>query len=220
MTLNPGGRGWIALGIALSVAFAILAHAALIEGTPPAVGAAVSVVPLALAVLLGARRSRRPAMIGLALVVLALGLWMAWSALERHFPHVLFVEHAATNLVLALLFGRTLAGEREALVTTFARLVHGNLPPEVVRYTRQVTLAWTLLFAALFSGSCALYLSGERAAWSVFANFATPIGVGAVFAIEYLVRHRVLPHWERVGVLNSVRAFSRHFSGARFEAPR
>jgi uncharacterized membrane protein len=93
--------------------------------------------------------------------------------------------------------------------------VHGNLPPEVLRYTRQVTIAWTLFFAALFVASCALYLTGERAAWSMLANFATPVGVGAMFAIEYVVRHRVLPNWERVGILGGVRAFSRHFSQAR-----
>jgi uncharacterized membrane protein len=213
VTWGRGGRGWIALGIALSVVFAILAHAALVEGTPPAVGAAVSAVPLLLVVLMGT--GRRPAMLALALAATALALWASWSALERHFPDLLFLEHASTNLALAVLFGRTLAGERESLVTTFARLVHGELPPEVVRYTRQVTLAWTLLFVAMFATSCALYLSGERAAWSVFANFATPASVGAMFAIEYLVRHRVLPHWERVGIMGGVRAFSRHFGQAR-----
>jgi uncharacterized membrane protein len=93
--------------------------------------------------------------------------------------------------------------------------VHGELPPEVVRYTRRVTLAWTIFFGAMFALSCALYLSGERAAWSVFANFATPAGVGSMFAVEYFVRHRVLPDWERVGIMGGVRAFSRHFSQAR-----
>ena len=67
----------------------------------------------------------------------------------------------------------------------------------------------------MFVVSCALYISGLRAAWSVFANFATLIGVGAMFSIEYIVRHRVLPHWERVGIMSGVRAFSRHFSQAR-----
>lgn len=215
MTWAPGGRGWIALGIALSVAFAALAHASLVEGTPPAVGAAVSAVPLVLVILLGARRSRQPLFVVPALAMTGIALWAAWSALERHFPDLLFMEHAGTNLALAILFGRTLARDREPLVTTFARLVHGNLPPEVLRYTRQVTVAWTAFFAAMLTVSCALYLSGERVAWSMFANFATPVGVGTMFAIEYLVRHRVLPHWERVGIISGVRAFSRHFGQAR-----
>ena len=213
MTWAPGGRGWIALGIVLSVAFAVLAHAALVEGTPPAVGAAVSAVPLILIVLVTA--GRRPAILALALAATALALWASWGTLEHHFPDLLFIEHAGTNLALAVLFGRTLVGAREALITSCARLVHGSLPPEVVRYTRQVNVAWTLLFIALFAVSCGLYLSGARGAWSVFANFATPASVGAMFAIEYVVRHRVLPHWERVGIMGGVRAFSRHFGQAR-----
>ena len=212
MTSRPGGRGWIALGIALSAAFAILAHAALVEGTPPAVGAGVSAVPLGLVLLLAARRKRNAALLAVAIAAGGLALWASWGTLERHFPDVLFMEHAATNLVLAFVFGRTLAEGRESLITTFARLVHGELPPEVERYTRRVTVAWTIFFAVLFAVSCALYLSGQRAAWSVFANFATPIGVGSMFAIEYFVRHRVLPDWERVGIMGGVRAFSRHIS--------
>lgn len=215
MTWGQGGRGWIALGIALSVAFAVLAHAALVEGTPPAVGAAVSAVPLALVLLLGARRKRSTGILAAAIAAGAVALWLSWSALERYFPDVLFTEHAATNLALAIVFGRTLAEGRESLITTFARLVHGELPPDVERYTRRVTLAWTIFFSAMFAVSCGLYLSGERAAWSVFANFATPVGVGAMFAVEYFVRHRVLPDWERVGIMGGVRAFSRHFSQAR-----
>jgi uncharacterized membrane protein len=215
VTWGPGGRGWIALGIALSVAFAVLAHAALIEGTPPAVGAGVSVVPLALVAWLGLRRKRSAAVLLTAIAFAGVAVWVSWGVLERHFPDVLFMEHALTNFALAVVFGRTLSAGRESLITTFARLVHGELPPEVERYTRRVTLAWTIFFAAMFAVSCALYLSGERAAWSVFANFATPAGVGSMFAIEYFVRHRVLPDWERVGIMGGVRAFSRHFSQAR-----
>jgi uncharacterized membrane protein len=215
VTWGPGGRGWIALGIALSVAFAVLAHAALVEGTPPAVGAGVSVVPLALVAWLGVRRKAGAAVLVAVIAAAGIALWASWDVLERHFPDVLFMEHALTNLALAIVFGRTLAAGREPLITTFARLVHGELPPEVVRYTRRVTLAWTIFFGAMFALSCALYLSGERAAWSVFANFATPAGVGSMFAVEYFVRHRVLPDWERVGIMGGVRAFSRHFSQAR-----
>jgi uncharacterized membrane protein len=214
VTGTSGGRGWIALGIVLSVAFAVLAHAALIEGTPRAVGAAVAAVPVLLVLLMAARR-KPPAVLVAALAAAGAALWLSWAELERHFPDVLFLEHAATNLLLAVLFGRTLAAGRESLVTTFARLVHGALPPEVERYTRRVTLAWTVFFAAMFAVSCALYLSGRLAAWSMFANFATPLGVGTMFALEYLVRHRVLPHWERVGIMGGVRAFSRHFGQAR-----
>lgn len=214
MTPAPRGRAWVALGIGLSVAFALLAHAAIIEGIPRAAGAALSLVPIALLALWAARRSRRRLAAIAAVAVAAIALWLGWGQLERHFPDLFFVEHAGSNLVLALVFGRTLLAGREPLVGRFARAVHGDIPPEVQRYTRQVTAAWTAFFVLLFATSCTLYLGRYLEAWSLLANILTPLLVGAMFVVEYAVRLRALPNWERVGILGGVRAFSRHFGQA------
>jgi uncharacterized membrane protein len=71
-----------------------------------------------------------------------------------------------------------------------------------------------MLFAALFATSCALYLGRHVEAWSLLANILTPVLIGSMFVVEYAVRLRVLPHWERVGIMGGVRAFSRHFGQA------
>ena len=220
MTPAGRGRGWVAVVAALSVGFALLAHASLVDGVSPTVGALLSLVPLAGLALWGARRARHRIGVAAAFAATGATLWLGWPTLERYFPSLFFLEHAGANLALAIVFGRTLLGAREPLCTTFARLVHGELPAEVQRYTRQVTLAWTAFFAALFAASVALYLGGFLAAWSLLANIASPLLVGAMFAGEYFVRHRVLPDWERVGILGGIRAFARHFQSARFEAPR
>jgi uncharacterized membrane protein len=217
VTPQPRGHAWVALGVGLSVAFAILAHAAIVEGIPPAAGAALSLVPLVLIAILAARRSRRSrrrAAVLASIAAAALALWLGWGQLERHFSGLFFLEHAGSNLVLAIVFGRTLLAGREPLVGRFARAVHGDLPPEVVRYTRRVTVAWTIFFVLLFATSCALYLGRFLEAWSLLANIVTPLLVGAMFVIEYAVRLRALPDWERVGILGGVRAFSRHFAHA------
>ena len=214
MTAGDLRGAGLAVGIALSVAFTLLAHAAIIEGVPPAVGAALSLIPVGLLALWAARRARHRFVIVAAIAAGTLALVLGWKDLERHFPDLFFIEHAGANLALGILFGRTLAGGREPLVTRFARLIHGELPPEVVRYTRQVTVAWTVFFAALCALSCALYFLRLIEAWSLLANILTPLLVGAMFVIEYAIRFRVLPHWERVGILASVRAFSRHFAHA------
>jgi uncharacterized membrane protein len=44
----------------------------------------------------------------------------------------------------------------------------------------------------------------------VLANILSPLLVGAMFVIEYLVRMRALPDWERAGLLGGVHAFRRH----------
>lgn len=220
MTADRGRRAWVALLVVLSAGFALLAHAALVEGVPPAVGAALSLLPLALFALWAARRSGRFALALAVLAVAVAALWLGWDRYERNFRLVFFVEHAGAQLLLGFAFGHTLFGAREPLVTRFARMIHGTLPPEVERYTRQVTVAWTAFFAVLFALSCGLYLGGWLAAWSLLANILTPLLVAAMFVVEYAVRLRVLPNWERVGILGGIRAFSRHFGSARFEAPR
>ena len=53
----------------------------------------------------------------LSFVLAAIGLWLGWDALQRHFPSVFFVEHASVNLLLAFAFGRTLRAVLASLRT-------------------------------------------------------------------------------------------------------
>jgi len=204
----------------LFLAGAVLAHFTIVDRFSPALGAALSLVPLSFVALWAARRSPNRAWTVAAVVVLALGLWAGWGILERQFASVFFLEHAGGNALLAIVFGRTLAAGREPLCTRFARIMHPTLPPEVEAYTRGVTLAWTIFFATLAAASAVLYLGGFLAIWSALATIASPILVGLMFVVEYAVRLRALPHWERVGLLGGVRAFSRHFAAAPLQTPR
>lgn len=219
MTAPPGRRATVALAVALSAAFALAAHVALVNGAPPALGALLCLVPLAGFALWGLGRLRHRVVAFAAIAAVAAALWQGWDQLERHFPDIFFLEHAGTNLALAVLFGRTLVPGREALVTRFARVVHRTFTPQLERYTRKVTVAWTAFFVAMFATSCGLYAAGWMAAWSLFANLLTPLLIAAMFVVEYAVRHRVLPDLERIGILGGIRAFSRHFS-AGAQAPR
>jgi len=105
-------------------------------------------------------------------------------------------------------------------VTQFATAFHGELAPQARRYTRGVTVAWTIFFLTLFAVSCALYLAGFLEAWSLLVNIVGPLLVGAMFVVEYLVRHRVLPDLERAGLLSGIRAFSRHMAAPQSQSPR
>ena len=220
--MTPAGRrgSWTFAVVLLSIAFAILAHAAIIASVSPALGAVLSLVPLFFFVLWAARRAGHPSIAVALVLVAAAALWWRWDALERHFPSLFFLEHAITNLLLAFLFGRTLRAGAEPLVSHFARLLHGSIPPEVERYTRKATVAWTLFFLTLFTASCVLYLGGFLAAWSLLANILSPFLVAGMFVGEYAVRLRALPNWERAGILAGIRAFSRHMAATRAQAPR
>ncbi len=157
------------------VAVAIAAHFAIVSGSHEStVGAWLALIPVAALAVWAVRRSRRPrtTLVGVGATIVI--LWIGWPMLERNFPSLLFVEHAGANAVLAIVFGRTLLRNREALCTRFARALHDTLPREVERYTRLVTLAWTIFFGAVFVLSCGLYLGGYLAAWSLLANILSP----------------------------------------------
>jgi uncharacterized membrane protein len=207
-------RGAIALAVALSVGAAVLAHYAIVQAQSPTLGALLSLLPVLGLALVAMRRSRQRVLVFAAMGLGAVALWLGWGLLERHFTNLFFIEHAGMNLLLGVTFGRTLLGAHEPLCTRFARIIHGTLEPDVVRYTRRVTLAWTLFFFALFTLSCVLYLGHFLAAWSFLANIASPLLIATMFAVEYAIRIRALPGHKRIGILGSFRAFSRHFAQA------
>lgn len=207
---------FIAAGI---VAYAVLAHfsaASAAAAALPSLGAAVSLLPALLILLvLTWRSSRRWAMLLVCAGAGAL-LWGFWGVLEHNFSWVYFLQHAGANVMLAAVFGLTLARGQKALCTRFAETVHRSaLPPEAVRYTRQITLAWTLFFLAMSLTSGILFFFFSIQAWSVFANFLTLPLVLLMFAVEYGVRLRKLPHLEQHGILAGMRAFWKSPGAAR-----
>lgn len=215
MTPERARRARAAAAVVVSVTFAVAAHFAIVEGLTAQAGALLSLVPLGFLLAWIARRSSRPQAGGVIVVVAGIAAWLGFPMLKTHFPSLFFLEHAGGQLILAFIFGSTLVAGREPLVARFARLVHGELPPRIALYCRHVTIAWTVFFCVLFTLSCALYLGGFLAAWSLLANILSPALVCTMFAVEYIVRYRVFPDWERVGVLGGIQAFSRHFGAAQ-----
>lgn len=210
MSLTPG-RVVRWLGIAAAgVAYSVLAHysaATSAATTFPSLGVAVSLAP-SLAILAGLtwRSPMKPAMLLLCAIVAGL-LWGFWGALERNFSWVYLLQHAGTYAMLAAVFGVTLARGRQPLCTRFAEAVHGSLAPDVVRYTRQVTLAWVLFFVTVSLASCALFFLASIGVWSIFANFLSFPLILLMFVAEYLVRLRKLPHLEKHSIKDGIVAF-------------
>ena len=200
---------WIVIA-AVAIAYPVLAH---YSTTPAAVtstpwlGVGTSLAPaLAILLFMTWNSPRKPAMLLLCAVV-GLLLWGFWGTLERNFSWAYFIQHAGTNLMLAAVFGVTLARGRKALCSRFAEAVHGSLKPDVLRYTRQLTLAWTLFFIAISLISSLLFAFAPIKAWSIFANFVTFPLVLLMFAVEFLIRLRKLPHLEKHSIMDGILAF-------------
>ncbi|WP_235879268.1 hypothetical protein [Burkholderia sp. USMB20] len=129
------------------------------------------------------------------------------SRFARHFEWGLYLEHASFNLAMALLFGRTLAAGQVPLCTRFATLIHGTITPAVARYTRHITLAWTLFFVAIAAVSTLLFATAPIVAWSTFANYLSLPLVAVMFAAEHACRRFALPHDARPRMVDAVRAY-------------
>ena len=104
----------------------------------------------------------------LALVTLpAIG----WPLLKSHPANIYMTQHVALFGGLAIWFGRSLFSDRQALCTRFARFDQPVMTDAILRYTRRVTLAWTIFFVAMVSTSVSLFLWSSVSVWSLFANF-------------------------------------------------
>lgn len=199
---------WLGLTV-LVVGYPVLAHYTNQSTHYRHFGVWVAVLPLVLlALFLGWRSTQRTfnlALLGLACAL----LWWVWPFLEQYYGTIYWIQHAGMQLILFVVFGRTLLGGRLPLCTHFARAVHAPLvlSSEHEHYTRQVTLAWTVFFAAMALLSTALFFLAPLTTWSFFANFLTLPLVVLMFVAEYKVRGRAVPNVPPTHILDAVRAF-------------
>lgn len=128
-----------------------------------------------------------------------LALWiavLAAVAVATRFadPRLVHVLPVAINLALAAVFAWTLRPESVPMVSRFARRERGQLEPELVGYTRTLTVVWVVFFLAMAAVAATLSLAGWTVAWLAFALFGNYALVAALLVGEYLVRRRRFAH--------------------------
>ena len=191
----------------LVAAYAGLAHYCNSVAGAHDVGIALSLIPLCVFGSVLVWRWATPA-IALALTAaLAALLYGLWSLLKDNFSLYYLVQESVVYGLLSLTFGRSLFANRIPVCTRLADAVHGPLSPGEVRYTRRVTAAWALFFLAVDAISILLFLLASVRIWSIYINFCVLPSVGAMFAVEYRVRRRVLPDVKGSGLLAAIRVY-------------
>jgi uncharacterized membrane protein len=98
------------------------------------------------------------------------------------------IPHALAYTAMLIIFAKSLTGGRESVITSLALRMRGPLSPAVLRYTRRVTLAWCVFFAAQLLASLTLFLWAPVAVWSMFINVANFPLVLVMFMLEYAYR--------------------------------
>lgn len=93
------------------------------------------------------------------------------------------------NVAMLAAFGASLLAGMP-MVERLARLREPELPPAAVAYTRRVTQAWCLFFAANGTIALGTALFASEAAWSLYNGVIAYILMGLMFGGEYLLRMR------------------------------
>ena len=194
----------------LMAAWVVAAHVGSTGWGNADVNAVVAVLPIAVGVLMALWRWPRWAVrVAGVLALLALVAWL-WPQLRHNVPLLYYLQHLGIHVALGVLFGKSLLGPGDALITRMARRIFAHeLSERKVRYTRNVTLAWTLFFFINALVSTGLFIWAPAAVWSVHANVLTGPLIGVMFVVEHAWRLCVLPPHERPGLADIVRAYRR-----------
>ncbi|MBS1207754.1 MAG: transrane protein [Proteobacteria bacterium] len=204
------GKQVLRLGLAalFGAAYLWLGHLASISADPPLVSIIMGLAPLTASAVVLVWHSRS---VGLQLLCAAclIGMVLEIDFLRSNTAWVYLIQHAGMHIMLGVMFGRTLShGYAGALCSRISCFVYPEpLNDAFFRYAWKVTLVWTIYFAAAATVSILLFFFGPREAWSIFANLLTPVLIGAIFVIEYLVRLRALPQRQHISIAQTIRAY-------------
>ena len=146
----------------------------------------------------------------LAVLPLAVGLWLVWPIVVDNAAILYFVQHVGTNAMLAWVFGHTLMAGSTPLVVSFARIVNPVLPAEIEAYARKVTLAWTLFFVATCVISAVLFIAAPLPVWSTFAVLLQWPTVVIFFVGEFVLRRYLFREFEHASLRAGFDAYRSH----------
>lgn len=127
-------------------------------------------------------------------ILLALMITLSLAIMIANREWLLRLYPAAMSFSLLTVFGRSLL-KPPTIIERIARLREPDLPPEGVRYTRQVTRVWCIFFG--LNGIIALAtVFASRELWALWNGLLSYLCMGTLFAGEWLVRRHVRRRFE------------------------
>lgn len=205
------GARWAVLAV-LALAYLALGYIGSASPHPPLIALLVGFVPLVAIAAVAAWQSRWRFLSLTVLVCAVVVLIWQLTWLRDHSAWMFFIQHAGAMGLLAVTFGATLWGAHaDALCSKIALLVTPeHMDAVFLRYTWRVTAAWTLFFVVMAVASVMLFALGSLEAWAFLASVMTPVLVPLVFAVEYVIRLRVLPGHSHLNVWQTIKAYHQH----------
>lgn len=118
----------------------------------------------------------------------AVGLILAGISWLTDDPRGFLYYPVMVNFVLLVVFATSLF-RPPSTIESFARIWEPDLSADGVKYTRKVTIMWTLFFLA--NGMTALYtvLGANLQIWALYNGFISYLLIGTMMGGEYIFRH-------------------------------
>lgn len=176
------------LAIALVVAYPLLVHVSLVFAIPQL----MFIAPLVF--LTG--------VFWYGLIARHLLAWVLFMALSASIVlveylgltlYLLYLPPILLPLLLLFIFGRTLLGGREPLITAIGEAARGPLSARMRNYTRRLTLLWCVVFVIMIIWSAILPWLEQPELWSWFTNVINYGVVGVLFVGEFILRKKLFP---------------------------
>jgi uncharacterized membrane protein len=210
--MASGRAAVIGLAAAASLAYALLSYALMAHQPGRAWAVAALFGPPLLALAAAAWQRRHLAgLLGCGALAALLVVVTARGGVED-LHRLYLLQHVGIHLTLGAAFALTLRSGATPLVTLLGERVHRQFTPAMRAYTRQLTAAWALYFAAMVGLSLALYALAPWSWWSFYCTVLTPAAALALFVGEHLWRYRRHPEFERASLASVWRAYQRHTS--------
>jgi uncharacterized membrane protein len=209
---SPGRWLWKAIILLGCIGYQLMMYWSVSDHRPGLLQIAMLSSPLILAACWGLLHSGRKPLWLMLIVATAAGMYLLEHQEQLNAAVIYGVPHAAAYCFLLWFFGRTLRRGKEPLISRLARRVHGGLPPYMEAYTRRVTAAWCVFFAAQLGVSAMLFAFASLHTWSLFINIVNLPLAALMFAGEYLyrvTRYRDYPH---ASIARSLQAFAKDAS--------
>ena len=111
------------------------------------------------------------------------------------------ILHTLAYSGLLVWFLRSLRPGREPVVTGFARQLRTTMPSDVASYTRCVTIAWCVFFAAQLITSAGLLIVAPVTLWSDFVTLLNLPLIAVMTLAEFAVRMVLFRREVRTGLL-------------------
>jgi uncharacterized membrane protein len=179
-----------ALVVAVLVTYPLLVYFGIGRFGPSAMAAVLLVVCL-LRLLVVKARGNGTAVAKQTALIAGGGALLACAGLVLGRADALLYYPVLVNATLCVLFALSLVYPPSA-IERIARLREPDLPPEGVRYTRRVTVAWIAFFVG--NGTIALYTAmlAPLATWALYNGLIAYVLIGAMFAVEFAIRSVVM----------------------------